>query len=127
MSRRCARWSARPSVTSAPPVPPADPSVDPALAALRRVVDKLAASTYAIGELMLEAAPAYLSDTETADVLATASLASRGTGRQGKPGHPGKDGFRADSVQPDFNLITYGLQGSWRHCRSWMVKIWRAR
>ncbi|MFF1651099.1 hypothetical protein [Streptomyces sp. NPDC058240] len=38
--------------------------------ALRRVVDDLAASTHAIGELMLEVAPAYLSDTDAADVLA---------------------------------------------------------
>jgi hypothetical protein len=37
---------------------------------MRRVVDDLAASTHAIGELMLEVAPAYLSDTDAADVLA---------------------------------------------------------
>ncbi|WJY43300.1 hypothetical protein QT196_39290 (plasmid) [Streptomyces sp. P9-2B-2] len=55
---------------TAPPPPPADPSPDPALAALRRVVDDLAASTHAIGELMLEVAPAYLSDTEAVHVLA---------------------------------------------------------
>jgi hypothetical protein len=36
----------------------------------RRVVDDLAASTHAIGELMLEVAPAYLSDTDAADILA---------------------------------------------------------
>lgn len=70
MSSRCARWSARPSATSAPPPPPADPPADPAIAALRRVVDDLAASTHAIGELMLEVAPAYLSDTDAADLLA---------------------------------------------------------
>lgn len=64
MSLRCARWSAR------PPPPPADPSADPAVAVLRRVVDDLPASTHAIGELMLEVAPAYLSDTDAADVLA---------------------------------------------------------
>ncbi|MGW4982108.1 hypothetical protein [Streptomyces mirabilis] len=40
------------------------------LAELRRVVDELAANTYAIGKLMLEVAPAYLSDTDAADVLA---------------------------------------------------------
>ncbi|MEU1666334.1 hypothetical protein ABZ547_22550 [Streptomyces sparsogenes] len=57
-------------VRTAPPPPPADPSADPTIAALRRVVDDLAASTRAIGELMLEVAPACLSDTEAADVLA---------------------------------------------------------
>ncbi|MER5227293.1 hypothetical protein [Streptomyces flaveus] len=57
-------------VRTAPPPPPADPSADPALAALRAVADDLAASTHAIGELMLEVAPAYLSDADAADVLA---------------------------------------------------------
>ncbi|WP_307168123.1 hypothetical protein [Streptomyces sp. B3I7] len=57
-------------VRTAPPPPPADPPADPTVAALRRVVDDLAASTYAIGELMLEVAPAYLSDAEAADALA---------------------------------------------------------
>ncbi|MEU3550700.1 hypothetical protein [Streptomyces longwoodensis] len=57
-------------VRTAPPPPPADPPADPTVAALRRVVDDLAASTHAIGELMLEVAPAYLSDIEAADVLA---------------------------------------------------------
>ncbi|MGW6744882.1 hypothetical protein ACWGDX_29800 [Streptomyces sp. NPDC055025] len=57
-------------VRTAPPPPPADPPADPAVAALRRVVDDLAASSHAIGELMLEVAPAYLSDSEAADVLA---------------------------------------------------------
>jgi hypothetical protein len=57
-------------VHTAPPPPPADPPADPALAALRAVVDDLAASTHAIGELMLEVAPAYLSDTAAADILA---------------------------------------------------------
>ncbi|MFB8000120.1 hypothetical protein ACFC4G_46055 [Streptomyces sp. NPDC056002] len=54
------------------PAPPAsaDPSADPTLTALRRVVDDLAANAHAIGELMLEAAPAHLSDTDAADVLA---------------------------------------------------------
>ncbi|MFF2254570.1 hypothetical protein [Streptomyces sp. NPDC058142] len=45
-----------------PPPPPADPSADPVLATLRRVVDDLVANTYAIGELTLQAAPAHLSD-----------------------------------------------------------------
>ncbi|EST17884.1 hypothetical protein [Streptomyces roseochromogenus] len=57
-------------VRTAPPPPTAGPTEDPALAELRRVVDELAASTYAIGELMLEVAPAYLSDGDAADVLA---------------------------------------------------------
>ncbi|MYZ34410.1 MULTISPECIES: hypothetical protein [unclassified Streptomyces] len=57
-------------VRTAPPPPPENPSADPALAALRRTVDDLAASTHAIGELVLEVAPAYLSDTDAADVLA---------------------------------------------------------
>ncbi|MFJ3099560.1 hypothetical protein [Streptomyces hydrogenans] len=57
-------------VHTAPPPPPADPPADPAVAALRAAVDDLATSTHAIGELMLEVAPAYLSDTEAADVLA---------------------------------------------------------
>ncbi|MEV6132027.1 hypothetical protein AB0M05_35450 [Streptomyces violaceusniger] len=57
-------------VRTAPPPPPADLPADPALAALRAVVDELAANTHAIGELMLEVAPAYLSDTDAADVLA---------------------------------------------------------
>ncbi|MFF2852079.1 hypothetical protein ACFVT5_38005 [Streptomyces sp. NPDC058001] len=39
-------------------------------AAPRTVVDDLAASSHAIGELMLEVAPAYLSDTDATDVLA---------------------------------------------------------
>ncbi|MGW4983809.1 hypothetical protein [Streptomyces mirabilis] len=53
-------------VRTAPPPPPADPPADPTVAALRRVVDDLAASAHAIGELMLEVAPAYLSDTDAA-------------------------------------------------------------
>jgi len=48
------------------PVPPADPPADPALAVLRAVADGLAAGTHAIGELIREVAPAYLSDTEAA-------------------------------------------------------------
>ncbi|MFF8646384.1 hypothetical protein [Streptomyces sp. NPDC015345] len=72
MSRPCARWSARPSadIRTAPPPPLTDPPADPTVAALRRIVDDLAASTHQIGELMLEVAPPYLSDTEAADVLA---------------------------------------------------------
>ncbi|WP_345655345.1 hypothetical protein [Streptomyces tremellae] len=60
----------RQAVRAAPPPPPADPPADPTVAALRAVVDDLAASSHAIGELMLEVAPAYLSDSEAADVLA---------------------------------------------------------
>lgn len=47
----------------------ADLPADPALTELRRVVDDFA-TTYAISELMLEVAPAYLSDTDAADLLA---------------------------------------------------------
>lgn len=57
-------------VRAAPLPPPAGPPADPALAELRRVVDDLAATTHQIGKLMLEVAPAYLSDTAAADVLA---------------------------------------------------------
>ncbi|WP_221359223.1 hypothetical protein [Streptomyces beigongshangae] len=57
-------------IRTAPPPAPAEPSADPTVAALRRVVDDLTASTHGIGELMLEVAPAYLSDIEAADVLA---------------------------------------------------------
>ncbi|MDX3233780.1 hypothetical protein [Streptomyces sp. ME19-01-6] len=56
-------------VRTAPPPPPADPPADPTVTALRRVVDDLAASSHAIGELMLEVAPVYLSGTEAVDVL----------------------------------------------------------
>lgn len=57
-------------VRTAPPPPPTGPPADPALTELRRVVDDLAATTHQLGELMLEVAPAYLSDTAAADVLA---------------------------------------------------------
>ncbi|MFG2569153.1 hypothetical protein ACGFR6_27470 [Streptomyces sp. NPDC048567] len=46
-------------VRTAPIPPPADPPAAPTVAALRTVVDDLAASSHAIGELMLEVAPAY--------------------------------------------------------------------
>ncbi|WP_331726438.1 hypothetical protein [Streptomyces uncialis] len=55
-------------VRTAPP-PSADPPADPAVAALRAVVDDLAASSHAIGELMLVLAPSYLTDHEAADLL----------------------------------------------------------
>ncbi|MFE5197959.1 hypothetical protein ACFQ93_30185 [Streptomyces sp. NPDC056601] len=56
-------------VRNAPqPAPVASPK-DPALAALHAAVNQLLASSHALGEPMLEVAPAYLSDTETADVL----------------------------------------------------------
>ncbi|WP_414170881.1 hypothetical protein ACMATS_37770 (plasmid) [Streptoverticillium reticulum] len=58
------------SATSVPPPPPGDPSADPAIAALRRVGDEVAASAHAIGELLTEAAPAYPSETAAAVVLA---------------------------------------------------------
>ncbi|MEU7031378.1 hypothetical protein AB0A60_32380 [Streptomyces sp. NPDC046275] len=53
-------------VRTAPPVLPADPPADPVVAAGLQLTDDLFASAYAIGELMLEVAPAYLSDTEAA-------------------------------------------------------------
>ncbi|MFI6689749.1 hypothetical protein [Streptomyces sp. NPDC050485] len=72
---RCAPSSARPCTTSAPPAEPptapgADPAADPFVAEGRRVVDELAATAHAIGELMLEVAPAHLSDDESAGRLA---------------------------------------------------------
>ncbi|MFJ5680738.1 hypothetical protein [Streptomyces sp. NPDC093097] len=57
-------------IGAAPPPPPLDPPADPVLAELRAVVDKLVAVNYAIGELMLEVAPAYVSDTTAAQTLA---------------------------------------------------------
>lgn len=57
-------------IRAAPPPLLAEPPADPAVAALRAVVDDLAACSHQIGELMLEVAPAYLSDTAAADVLA---------------------------------------------------------
>ncbi|MFD8439985.1 hypothetical protein ACFV2I_33460 [Streptomyces microflavus] len=56
-------------VRAAPIPPPADLPSDPALAEVRRVVDDLATTTHQLGELMLEVAPAYLSDTAAADLL----------------------------------------------------------
>lgn len=53
-------------VRIAPPPPPVDPSADPVVAAGRQFTDDLSASAHAIGELMLEVAPAYLSETEAA-------------------------------------------------------------
>ncbi|MBP5880743.1 hypothetical protein F3K37_42330 [Streptomyces sp. LBUM 1477] len=53
-------------VRIAPPPPPADPSADPVVAAGRQLTADLFSSAHAIGELMLEVAPAYLSDTEAA-------------------------------------------------------------
>ncbi|MEU0219426.1 hypothetical protein ABZ281_31955 [Streptomyces sp. NPDC006265] len=53
-------------VRIAPPPPPVDPSADPVVAAGRQLTTNLFSSAHAIGELMLEVAPAYLSDTEAA-------------------------------------------------------------
>ncbi|MFI2215204.1 hypothetical protein [Streptomyces sp. NPDC020141] len=47
----------------------APPPADPKLAGLRAIVDDLAASSHAIGELMLELAQPYLTDREAADRL----------------------------------------------------------
>jgi hypothetical protein len=41
-----------------------------ARAEIRRLVDDLAATAHAMGELMLEVAPAYLSDHQAAEYLA---------------------------------------------------------
>lgn len=57
-------------VRTTPPPLPDEPPAGPSLAALRQIVDELVASTHAMGELMLEVAPAYLSDTAAAEVLA---------------------------------------------------------
>ncbi|MFE3581389.1 hypothetical protein [Streptomyces vinaceus] len=54
-------------VRTAPPPPPVGPSTDPLVAEGRQLTDKLFASAHAIGELMLEVAPAYLSDSEAAN------------------------------------------------------------
>ncbi|MFZ4240840.1 hypothetical protein ACOZGD_37470 [Streptomyces murinus] len=53
-------------VRTAPLPAPAEPPMHPALAVLR---DDLAACSHQLGELMLEVAPAYLSDTEATDIL----------------------------------------------------------
>lgn len=68
----CTRWSARRSAAfrTVPRPPAIDPPPDPGIVALRRVVDGLFADQCAMGELMLEVATAYLSDTEASDVLA---------------------------------------------------------
>ncbi|MFC7965505.1 hypothetical protein [Streptomyces cinereoruber] len=60
----------RQAVRTAPPLPSAEPLTNPALGALRTVFNDLAATVHALGELMLDVAPAYLSDTDAADVLA---------------------------------------------------------
>ncbi|MFH9425408.1 hypothetical protein [Streptomyces sp. NPDC017529] len=60
----------RQAVRTAPSPAPVEPAADPAVTALRAVVDELAACSHQLGELMLEVAPAYLSDTAAADVLA---------------------------------------------------------
>ncbi|MGW2777332.1 hypothetical protein ACWC4C_33355 [Streptomyces olivaceoviridis] len=69
--RAVGRQAAR-DIRAAPPLqsPPRDPPADPWLAAARRLVDDLAANTHAIGELLPEVAPVYLSDADAAGVLA---------------------------------------------------------
>ncbi|MEU1378001.1 hypothetical protein ABZ442_30755 [Streptomyces triculaminicus] len=57
-------------VRTVPPPRRADPQADPTLAELRRLGDDLFANLYRVGELMLEVAPAYLSDTDAVNVLA---------------------------------------------------------
>ncbi|MFF9193564.1 hypothetical protein ACF09L_00005 [Streptomyces sp. NPDC014779] len=44
--------------------------MDPAAAARRRLGDQLVACAHEIGELMLEIAPAYLSDAQATDIVA---------------------------------------------------------
>ncbi|MFJ7272686.1 hypothetical protein ACIQV3_39690 [Streptomyces sp. NPDC099050] len=56
-------------IRTAPPPQPAEPSADPVVAEMRAVVDKLVAGTYAMGELMLEVAPSYMSDEQATDIL----------------------------------------------------------
>ncbi|MFF1482496.1 hypothetical protein ACFVYD_33940 [Streptomyces sp. NPDC058301] len=70
--RAVVREAVRDVRTTPPPaLPPPDPDpADPTGAALRRVADDLFASAHALGELMLEVAPAYLSDAEAVEVLA---------------------------------------------------------
>ncbi|MFI1790822.1 hypothetical protein ACH40D_20660 [Streptomyces olivaceoviridis] len=91
VSPPCGQWSARLSATSAPtPPPPPSPageSADLVITELRRVADSLYANTYAIGELMLEVAPAYLSDTAAADVPRPAVRGDWRTPRP-RPGRP---------------------------------------
>ncbi|MFD6184870.1 hypothetical protein [Streptomyces goshikiensis] len=67
--RAMVRRSVR-DIRTAPASLPAEPPADPIVVATRAVVDDLVASTYASSELMLEVAPAYLSDEQAADVLA---------------------------------------------------------
>ena len=69
--RAVVRQAVRDVCTTRSP-PPADPSADPMVADGRRLVDGLAAHAQRIGELMLEVAPASLSGTAAADVLAPA-------------------------------------------------------
>ncbi|MFD5372694.1 hypothetical protein [Streptomyces sp. NPDC127103] len=57
-------------VRAAPRPAPGDPTGAPVLAALQGAVDRLLAACHAMGELMLEVAPAYLSDTEAANAVA---------------------------------------------------------
>ncbi|MFE2015640.1 hypothetical protein [Streptomyces sp. NPDC059491] len=68
--RAVVRQAVRDVRTTPPPRPPAGPPADPNVAAARVIVDELAAVSHAIGELLLDVAPAYLSDTEAADILA---------------------------------------------------------
>ncbi|MCY0932042.1 hypothetical protein OTB20_38915 [Streptomyces sp. H27-H1] len=55
-------------VRTAPPPLPEGPREDPALAGLHPVVDDIAASAHAMGELLLEVAPAYLCDTAAGEI-----------------------------------------------------------
>ncbi|MCX4869724.1 hypothetical protein OIC43_45990 (plasmid) [Streptomyces sp. NBC_00825] len=56
-------------IRTTPPPAPDEPPTNPTPAALRRAVDDLAAHTQTIGELLLEVAPAYLSDHQATGIL----------------------------------------------------------
>ncbi|MER6611572.1 hypothetical protein ABT282_38440 [Streptomyces sp. NPDC000927] len=56
-------------VRTAPPPPPDEPPADPITAAGHQLANDLLASAHKIGELMLDVAPAYLSDTEATEIL----------------------------------------------------------
>ncbi|MGW4983341.1 hypothetical protein [Streptomyces mirabilis] len=75
-------------VRIAPPPPPVDPSADPVVAAGRQLTDDLSASAHAIGELMLEVALAYLSDTEAATGVMTLLCEQIGEPLETRPRRP---------------------------------------
>ena len=60
----------RTALPAAVPATAATVAADPRLAELHQAVDDLTAASHAIGELMLEVAPAYLSDQDAAEAVA---------------------------------------------------------